>query len=170
MKRLLLGLTAILFAVSINANAGFEDVIEKEQTEKVHFNNNNYKLDSEAKGKLDALDTSGDEVKLIVIGKTDTRSDEDYNMRLGLARANAVADYLNVEDASISSVGKNEAIETNIHLMRNDRVAWVKVITTIVILRPIFGDANLNIKGPVHHIEHNTIPLGQGTNRNTPRM
>jgi len=170
MKSLFLALTALLF--SVNANAGFEDVTMDEQLAIVHFNTNSSMLDNAAKmalGKLEVTDKS----EVIIVGKTDKRASDEYNVALGLRRASSVSTFIgaNSDQLSVSSVGEADASETNVSNMRVDRVALVKVITPRVTMNPLFGDAMINIQGPTSHLQYNTVPLGQGSNRVTqPRM
>jgi len=172
MKRLFLMLSAMLLAISVNANAGFEDVTMNEQLALVHFNTDSSMLDSAAKMALGELTVTSNS-QVIVIGKTDNRASEEYNVALGLRRAKSVQDFIgtNGHTFSVSSVGESEAAETVISKMRSDRVAIVKVITPHVTINPLFGDAMMNLQGPVSHIEYNTVPLGQGAKRvQQPRM
>ena len=168
MKRLFLMLSAMLLAISVNANAGFEDVTITEQLALVHFNTDSSMLDSAAKIALGKLKVSSNS-EVIVIGKTDNRASAEYNVALGLRRAESVKNFIgsNGHTFSVSSVGETDAVETNRANMRSDRVALVKVITPYMVLNPLFGDAMLNLQGPVSHIEYNTIPVGQGAKRVT---
>jgi len=157
----LIALTSIVLFVNANATE-FEERVLSEQITYVNFDNLSYVLDAEAKAKLDKLDTSGDEVEGIYVGKTDSRGNDLFNYTLGLARAQAVSDYVDVENSTVTSVGKDEATEDDINDMRNDRVVLVKIITYKIIFNPIFG-ASGPLMGPTHHIQYNTIP--QGMNR-----
>jgi len=163
MKRLFVILTAMLF--SLNAYAGFEDTHEIVQTAKVHFVTDKSYLDGAAKVALSKLNVSLPNTEVIIIGGTDSRGSLEYNVVLGLARANSVSEFLKVP-ASVSSVGEDQAIETVVANMRADRIATIKVITTVVIENPLFGAAS-PIMGPAHNVQYNTLPLplGQGVNR-----
>jgi len=171
MKSLILALTALLFTVNVNAS-GFETVSMDEQLALVHFNTNSSMLDHAAKqalGKLKVTDMS----EVIIVGKTDKRASAEYNVALGLRRAKSVSTFIgaNSKLVSVSSSGEQDASEDKVSNMRVDRVALVKVITPRITLNPVFGDANMNLQGPTSHLQYNTVPLGQGSNRVTqPRM
>ena len=171
MKRLFLMLTALIFSMNINASdkMGFETTDEVIQMQLIHFDTDSSRLDSIARKTLRELDLSND-ADVVIIGKTDSRGSDDYNVALGMRRAHSVAEFLEVQDASISSVGKSEAVETVRNEMRSDRVVLVKIINLTINVHPVFGDANLRIQGPTSHLQYNTVPLGQGTNRQAPRM
>ena len=160
----------MLLAVSVNATAGFEDVTMDEQLALVHFDSDVSALDTMAITALSKLNVT-ENSEVIIIGKTDSRGTDEYNVALGLRRAKSVASFLKIDDASVSSVGRAEAKELKFSNMRLDRVALVKVITPHVELNPLFGDAMMKLQGPVSHLQYDTVPIGQGAKRvQQPRM
>jgi len=166
MKQLLIGLI-LMFSFNIASAMDFEVVTENIQRAFIHFDTDKSFLSQQAKEKLAKLDMSGDDIELIVIGKTDKRGSSEYNQRLGLKRAESVASYLDVSNSSISSVGESESMidcKTKINCdvkMGSDRVAVVKVITEGIAYYPLFGLSN-NLQGPTSHLQYNTVPVGQG--------
>jgi len=169
MKGLFLTLTALFFSINVNAS-GFEIEKTDVQMALVHFDTDVSMLDSAARISLGKLKMTADS-EVVIIGKTDARGSDVYNVALGLRRAESVASFLNASNVSVSSVGETEATETLKDRMRSDRVALVKVITKVTDLNPLFGDASMNLQGPTSHLQYNTVPLGQGAKRAIqPRM
>jgi len=168
MKQLLI-ILALMFSFNVAHAIDFEVIDENIQRAFIHFDTDKSLLSQMAKEKLAKLDMSGKDIELIIIGKTDNRGSDEYNAKLGLKRAESVANELNVSmgKVSVSSVGESEAKETKVKNMRTDRVAEVKVITETVTYHPLFGLAN-NLQGPTSHLQYNTIP--QGMNHIQPRM
>lgn len=168
MKRLFLMLTAMVFAMNVNASdsMGFDTSEEVVQTALVNFATASATLNAQAKARLSKLDLSDKNADVVIIGKTDSRGSEEYNVELGMRRAQSVANFLKVSDASISSVGKAEA--SNPANMLLDRVAIIKIITLDVTLNPVFGATNNTIMGPTHHIQYNTLPQGMNRIGNKP--
>jgi len=158
MKQFLIALI-LMSSFSIASAMDFEVVTEKVQRAIIHFDTDKSFLDTIAKDKLSKLDMSGNDIELIIVGKTDNRGSVEYNSALGLKRAESVANHLQVSMDSVSSVGESEAKETNVKNMRNDRVAVVKVISETVTYYPLFGLTN-NLQGPTSHLQYNTIPQG----------
>jgi len=157
----LIALTSLVLFVNANANE-FEERVKSEQTMIIEFNNLSSTLEANDKKKLDTLDTSGDEVEGIYVGKTDSRGNDMFNYLLGLERAKTVAEYVGLDNNTITSVGKDETTTDDINEMRRDRIVVIKIITYKVIFNPVFG-ANGPLMGPTHHIQYNTLP--QGMNR-----
>jgi len=157
----LIAITSLMLLVNVNADE-FETTTEEVQKMFVEFDNMSDTLDSHAKAKLDTLDTSGSDIEGIYVGKTDSRGSDMYNYILGLKRAQMVADYVGLDRNTVTSNGKNDAIEDDINNMRKDRIVLIKIITYKVIFKPVFGAAG-PLMGPTHHLQYNTLP--QGMNR-----
>ena len=88
----------------------------------VKFPVNRYELSTEAKEALDAfserLKTENKNVYLEIQGHTDATGPDDYNLKLGEARAEAVRRYLNKQGVALNrmstiSYGKAEPVESN---------------------------------------------------------
>ena len=112
---------------------------------------------------LDKSDISGDRLKKLktadiegqvtIIGRTDSRASDEYNVALGMRRATAVANVLGLDSASVSSVGEQEV--TGNHGL--DRNVTIRVTREELVYNPIYGGYDI-VYGPTHHLQWNTIP------------
>lgn len=106
-----------------------------EFTSNILFGFDNYNLTSEAKGNLDKLVTilnKYPDTDIAIIGHTDSKGSEDYNQKLSVKRADAVADYLashNIASNRLTTKGFGEtqpkySNDTTEGLAQNRRVEF----------------------------------------------
>ncbi|RMD95735.1 MAG: OmpA family protein [Alphaproteobacteria bacterium] len=92
------------------------------------FPTNGYKLSRSAKARLEQFFREARAISYIIIGHTDSRASDEYNMRLSLKRANAVAQVAQSVGARIADVrgyGERMPIASNATaegMARNRRV------------------------------------------------
>lgn len=85
----------------------------------VYFAHDSYKLNSEAKQKLDSLTQLKTSLKLRIFGNCDSSGSDDYNKKLSEKRANTVSVYLhekiqnNIQLISVSGLGEEKQINDN---------------------------------------------------------
>ena len=140
---------ALLASFSVQAM----DFEETEITVKEHtvlFDLDKSDIDEDGIRKLKSADIEG---RVEIIGRTDSRASEAYNVALGLRRALAVQHVLGLNGASVSSVGEQEA--TGNHPL--DRNVTITVTQENLVYNPIYGGYDY-VYGPVHHLQYNTIP------------
>lgn len=68
------------------------------------FPTNGYRLSRSAKARLERFFREAGAVSYIIVGHTDSRASDDYNMRLSLRRANSVAAVARSVGANIADV------------------------------------------------------------------
>ncbi len=147
-----------LFIIGNVSASGWETETESSQKALIYFDTGKAVISQKGVAKLKALKIKNNS-QVIVIGKTDSRGSDEYNITLGMRRASSVSNALGVP-VSASSVGEQDATRTDKAEMWYDRVALVKVITTDIVQNPIFGlREGQRLMGPTHSLQYNTIPV-----------
>ena len=144
--------TLIVLALLVSFSVQAKEFEETKVTVKEHtvlFDLDKSEISKDGIKKLRAADVRG---RVEIIGRTDSRASEAYNVALGMRRASAVASILGV-DASVSSVGEQEA--TGNHGL--DRNVTIRVTQEDLVYSPIYGGYDV-VFGPIHHLQWNTIP------------
>jgi len=146
---LVLACLALLVSFSVQAK-DFEEAVATVTEHTVLFDLDKSEISKDGIKKLRAADVRG---RVEIVGRTDSRASEAYNVALGLRRAIAVQHVLGLDDASVSSVGEQEV--TGNHGL--DRNVTITVTTMDLVFNPIYGGYDV-VYGPIHHLQWNTIP------------
>jgi len=145
--------TLITLALLVSFSVQAKDFEETKVTVKEHtvlFALDKSEISKDGIKKLRTADVRG---RVEIVGRTDSRASETYNVALGLRRAIAVQRILGLDDASVSSVGEQEV--TGNHGL--DRNVTIRVTQEDLVFNPIYGGYDV-VYGPIHHLQWSTIP------------